>query len=265
MTNNEFTLMMFANEPPVITQAITAGIHNFMVDCEWRGKVERQIEADTDTSFVTLENVKDVVAIRDTIVSCRINAFGAWTDQEIEVAIESGASRIFLPMVRNMKEAEHFLQRINGRVRPAILVETDEAVCISSDLASLPFDSVYVGLNDLAISRGHKVIFESLLDGTVELLREAFQGVSFGFGGVTLLGCGNPIPVELLLAEMHRLKCNFSFLRRSYCRDMFGKDGLDEITKLQFFWRNLEKLDCASRNHQKQLLDSLISDLIIMA
>ena len=165
-----------------------------------------------------------------------------------------------------MQEAEHFLQRIDGRVRPAILVETDEAVRISSDLAGLSFDSVYVGLNDLAISRGRKVIFESLLDGTVESLREVFEAVpSFGFGGVTIVGCGVPVPSRLLVAEMHRLECNFSFLRRSYYRDIVGKDVAEELHRLHAFWSGLDSLAPASRAQQKQELDRLISKLMGVA
>lgn len=262
MKDETLHMMLFAHEPAVVLDGMAAGIRNFMVDCEWRGKVQRQRGADTDTSHASLERLAEAVAVPGSTVNCRINSYGAWTDGEIDAAVEHGAHRIFLPMIRHMREAERFLRRVDGRTLPAILIETDEAVRIATDLATLPFDAVYVGLNDLAISRGSQVIFEAVLDGTVEHVRSSFEHVSFGFGGVTLLGHGYPLPVELLLAEMHRLQCNFSFLRRSYFRDVTGRNAAKEIAELHDFWRELGTVDDVTRVRRKRELDGLIRQSI---
>lgn len=122
-------------------------------------------------------------------------------------------------MVRTTTEVERVLDWVAGRAGVGILVETCAAVAIAEQLARLPLSRVYVGLNDLAIDRGQKNIFAALADGTVEHLRKVFQ-VPFGFGGLTLPHRGYPVPCRLLIAEMARLGTNFSFLRRSFKRDV---------------------------------------------
>ena len=262
MKQKELTLTLFAHEPGILHEAMAAGIRDFIVDCEWRGKVERQTGADTDTSHVEVGSVAQAAAVPGGFVNCRINHLGPWSEQEIEAAIAGGAQQIFLPMLRTMSEAETFIRLIDGRTRPAILVETDEAVRIARDLATLPLTAVYVGLNDLAISRNQAIIFESLIDGTVEALRECFHNLAFGFGGVTILGCGHPVPGVLLLAEMSRLNCDFSFLRRSYKRDVTGKDAASEVGRLRSFWQRLGERDTRQKSDDWQLLDACIRGLL---
>jgi hypothetical protein len=62
-----------------------------------------------------------------------------------------------------------------------------------------------------------------VVDGTVDELRWHFD-VPFGFGGLTLPDRGYPVPCRLLMGEMARLECSFSFLRRSFRRDVRGLD-----------------------------------------
>jgi hypothetical protein len=88
-----------------------------------------------------------------------------------------------------------------------------------------------VGLNDLAIDRACPNIFQAVIDGTVENIRQAFT-VPFGFAGLTLPDRGFPIPCRLLIGEMARLKCQFSFLRRSFHRDIQGRDLVIEVPRL---------------------------------
>lgn len=256
------SLLLFARQKKTIQNAIDQGLVEFMVDCEWRGKVRRQKGADTDTSYVSFEQLYELTSIPKAKINCRINGFGPWTDEEIETAVEAGVNRLFLPMVRSVSEVEYFLEKVNNRVKPIILVETDEAVKIATDLAKLPLAGIYVGLNDLAISRGSKVIFEPLLDGTMEHLREVFDNIAFGFGGVTLLGHGHPCPVEFLLTEMHRLQCSFSFLRRSFYRDIKGTDVNNELQNIYNFWRYLDSFNQEAYTENKQLLDTRIQQLL---
>jgi len=102
---------------------------------------------------------------------------------------------------------------------------------------------VYVGLNDLAISRGTPCIFTALTDGTVERLREAFADTPFGFGGLTVVELGHPIPCLRLLEEMARLRSSFTFLRRSFRRDIVGRDAATVVAAIQATWRALLRRD----------------------
>ncbi len=122
-------------------------------------------------------------------------------------------------MVRSAAEVEQALEWVGGRCGLGILVETEDAVRGAAALGALPLSRVYVGLNDLMIDRGGSALFEPLVDGTVERVREHFR-VPFGVAGLTLPDLGDPVPCRLLMAEMARLRCDFSFLRRSFHRDV---------------------------------------------
>jgi hypothetical protein len=88
---------------------------------------------------------------------------------------------------------------------------------------------VYVGLNDLSIDRGLSNIFSSVADGTVETVRRACAR-PFGFAGLTHPDEGAPIPCRLLIHEMVRLQCAFSFLRRSFRRDA-QRHGVADVVR----------------------------------
>jgi hypothetical protein len=164
-------------------------------------------------------------------VICRINAFGPRTTQEVERAIGEGVDELLLPMVRRVDEVVSILELVGGRCGVGILVETVAACELAPQLGTLPLSRVYVGLNDLAIDRRSRTIFAPLVDGTMERLRPCFD-MPFGFGGLTLPERGDPIPCRLLIAEMARLRCQFSFLRRSFHRDIEGRDIHREVPAL---------------------------------
>lgn len=77
----------------------------------------------------------------------------------------------------------------------------------------------------MLIGEGERNIFRAVSDGTVERVQRHFS-IPFGFGGLTLPERGNPIPCRLLIGEMIRLSCNFSFLRRPFFRDTGGENLL---------------------------------------
>jgi len=234
-------LVFFEHRTAPIRHAIAAGLETFIVDWEWRGKNERQKTASTEIDPGDLDDLATAVAAAGPgRVHCRLNSLGEWTPREVDEAIAAGAGCLLLPMVRTPREAEAFLELVGGRSRAGILVETVAAVEAARELAELPLERIYVGLNDLAIERGIDNIFEAVADGTVERLREIFAGREFGFGGVTVVDRGEPIPARLLLAEMERLGTTFSFCRRSFKRDMAGRDMAAELEKIRVFWRRLE-------------------------
>ena len=234
-------LLLFAGDPLTDAQAVAAGFRRFVVDWEWRGKDQRQSGADTEINHHTPETLRRLRAVDTDERWCRLNRFGPWTPEEVETALEAGATHVLLPMVEHPREAERLVALVAGRVCPGILVETVAACAHARELAQVPLGAVYVGLNDLAISRGRRFIFDAVADGTVERLRDVFHPPRFGFGGMTVLDGGRPVPARLLLAEMARLHCSFTFLRRSFKRDIAARDWRAERALLAQEWRALHE------------------------
>jgi hypothetical protein len=212
-----FELLLFADSAPVAAAA--TDLDGLVVDWESRGKAQRQAGYDTQVNHHTLAHLRQVRAATSLPVTCRINSHGPHTLEEVEAALGEGANEILLPMVRQVDEVERTLQAVRGRAPLAILIETTDAVQRRAELGALPLSRIYVGLNDLAIDRGARNIFTAVVDGTVEDIRGHIR-VPFGFGGLTLPHLGHPVPCHLLIAEMARLRCSFSFLRRSFLRDV---------------------------------------------
>jgi len=227
----DFALFLFSTDVDLIRAAVEGGAAGAVVDWEYIGKAERQAGFDTQINHDTLEDLRRVRACTAARVLCRINAFGPWTQKEIEAAVQAGADEILLPMVCSMEEVERVLEWAKGRCGVGILIETQEAVAICERLAQLPLTRAYLGLHDLAIERRTPNPFRAIPDGIVERVRSAFP-IPFGFAGLTLPDRGFPIPCRLLIAEMARLGCSFSFLRRSFLRDIVGRDPQMEIPRI---------------------------------
>ena len=215
----KFEYFLFVNDTNYARQAIQAGMDTLLVDWEYMGKPCRQRGYDTEINLADSVDLREIASIPGASVWCRINQYGSHSHAEIEKAIEAGACGLLLPMVHSPQEVEAFLRRVDGRCETAILLETVDGYNAACDISKLPFGRVYFGLNDYAICRGNSSIFQALLDGDVERMRDVFADKLFGFGGVTKIGHGSPIPVTCLLQEMIRLNCDFSFMRRSFRRD----------------------------------------------
>lgn len=254
-------LFLFTVDPALASDAAAAGIDALVVDWEWRGKEERQRGADTEINRDTAQHLAALALFESLKRCCRINAFGKSTAGEVELAIDSAATDILLPMVRRPNEVEGFLRLVDGRARAGILVETVEAVERAEELARLPLDLVYVGLNDLAIERGHRDLFLPLIDGTLDRLRETLAEPAFGFGGLTVRDKGTPVPCRLLHAEMARLGCDFAFLRRSFKRDVSGFPLAREVTRLRADWGALARRSASETARDHQELRSFLGTL----
>jgi hypothetical protein len=228
MTSDRFDLFLFSTDPALIREAVAAGVDGIIVDWEERGKPERQASADTEINHDTPEDLRRVRQATSARVICRINGVCETTEDEIETAIGEGADEILLPMVRAAREVEAVLELVDDRCDVGILTETEAAVRRIESFAGLPLSRVYVGLNDLSIERGAANIFTAVADGTVARVRSRVT-VPFGFGGLTLPEGGRPIPCRLLMSEMTRLHCQFSFLRRSFRRDSRGRPLADVV------------------------------------
>ncbi len=225
-------LFLFTSDVGLATQAVAAGVDGIVIDWERSGKHARQRGADTEVNEDTVEDLRRLRASTDARILCRINPLGVETAGEIDAAVEAGAAEVLLPMVRSRHDVEQALELAAGRVELGILVETAEAVASAPELARLPLSRVFLGLNDLAIERRSASIFAALVDGTIDEVRTAFD-VPFGVAGLTVPEAGEPLPCRLLIGELARLRCEFTFLRRSFRRDIEGRSLDVEVPRIR--------------------------------
>jgi len=242
-----FELLLFATDAALVGEAAAAGIAGFVVDWERRGKEVRQAGFDTQIGVDDEEDLRRVRAHTRARVLCRVNGVHPGTGDEVEAAIAAGADELLLPMVRRPEPVESVLARVAGRAGVGILVETTDAFSHLEALSRLPLSRIYVGLNDLAIERGAANLFEAVIDGSVERVREAFRG-PFGFAGLTLPEAGRPVPCGLLIAEMARLGADFTMLRRSFLRDTRGLPLATHVPRI------LAALEDAGRRRPEQVV-----------
>lgn len=216
--NETFDLLVFHRELDASVAHLEAGAAGIIVDLENWGKRQRQAGYDTE---INAHGIHDLTALRgrtDGAILCRISQPDP-EDRELSTVIGEGANEIIVPMLANVGQAERILRRVDGACKVTLMVETCGAVADIQKIAALPADRIYVGLNDLHIDRGSPTIFEPLADGLLEELRNSCTDIAFGFGGLTLPGYGDPLPGRHLYAEMARLDCSSTFLRRSFYRD----------------------------------------------
>lgn len=235
----ELELILFATRREVVARALTAGLGSIIVDWEWRDEEQCQRGADTEVNRGTPEDLERLRELGVPRRFCRLNRFGPWTREEAATAEAAGATHLLLPMAERPGEVEALLSWAGSRCGVGILVETEGGLAAAPELARLPLDRVYVSLNDLATSRGSASLFDAVADGSLAVLRRTFAGHRFGFGGVTVVDGGHPLPCRLLLGEMARLECHFSFLRRSFKRDVAERDMRTEIRRIRELWREL--------------------------
>jgi hypothetical protein len=246
-------LMLFEHDAVRAREFVDAGLTLFLVDWAHLGKDARQQGFDTEIASRTVDELRSMCAIPGAIVWCRVNRFGRHTRSEIDAAVDAGAGGVFLPMVTGRSDVEGFLRTLDGRCDAGILVETTDALADVEELASFPLDRVYFGLNDFAISRGGGSIFRAVLDGSVERARAAFATTRFGFGGLTAVDAGYPVPCARLIEELARLRCEFTFLRRSFRRDLATRRLPDVLTGIRAAWHESvgRDPDLVTRDHRQ--------------
>jgi hypothetical protein len=242
-----FELVLFYSDETFTRLAVAAGVSTVIVDWESRGKETRQRSYDTQINLHTADDLRYARRCTSATLICRVNGYGPWTAGEIETAIDLGAEEILLPYIHTLGEVEQTLNRIRGRVGLGIMIETAAAVELAPKLNPYPLARIYVGLNDLMIDRQTRHLFVAVEDGTVERIRRAITAYPFGFAGLTLPDHGYPLPCHLLISEMARLDCHFSFLRRSFYRDIQGRDIAVEVPRI------LEAIDSARKRAPEQI------------
>lgn len=221
-----FDLLLFHREVDTSVACLKAGAAGVIVDLESGTKRQRQMGFDTEINDHSIADLKALRRRTDGALLCRLSRPDP-DDQELSSVVGEGADEVIVPMLSNVAQAERLMRRVDGACKVTLMIETCGAVADSAKIAALPANRIYVGLNDLRIERGTRSIFAPLGDGLLEKLRANCDGVAFGFGGLTLPGKGAPLHVGHLYAEMARLGCGFTFLRRSFYRDI-GNLSLDQ-------------------------------------
>ena len=220
------TLMYITNNPVVAQIAQKSGVDRIWLDMEYIGKEQRQPCMDTVKNHHTIEDIQNIRPIITTSqVMVRVNPLHQATKdycsskEEIDNAIKSGADVVMLPMFRTRKDAEQFIEYVDGRATVQLLVETKEAnENIDDILKAEGIDEIHIGLNDLHLAYKMKFMFELLCDGTVSRLCKKFKdkGLKYGFGGIARVGYGM-LPAEYVIAEHYALGSTRAILSRGFC------------------------------------------------
>ena len=209
----------FYATPDLTEQVVEAQVDGLVVDWEYGDKERRQGLYNTQINRHGSAELAQARSMFSGTILCRINGGNELSLDEAARAIDLGASEIIVPMITHEAQVERLLQAVNGQVGVGLMIETEEALTRAKQLGQLPLSRVYVGLNDLAIARGSRNLFLPMVDGTLEAIRPHFA-MPFGVAGLTHPALGQPIPSQLLLHELIRMQCHFTFLRRSFYRDL---------------------------------------------
>jgi 2-keto-3-deoxy-L-rhamnonate aldolase RhmA len=235
-TDDRLELFLFTTDLTCALQAQEAGIDSVIVDWEWRGKQHRQAGYSTEINADTPEDVAALAARLRIPVTVRVDRLQENTASDVEIALDHGAGAIMLPMAEQASDVKRFARLVRGRARTIIQIETESLVRQCDALRSVDWDCAYIGLNDLMVSRGTRWIWEPLADGTVERIFDILGDRALGFGGVTVVGGGRPLPFVELLREMARLGCRLSFLRRTFKAEILDRDISAEVAAVRATW-----------------------------
>lgn len=252
-------LMYITNNPQVALIAEKYGVDRVWIDLETVGKEERQKNVDGVKSHHTIEDVKVMSkALQKADLMVRVNPWGEYSKEEIEKVIEAGAKIVMLPMWKTLKEAQSFINAVNGRCKTVLLLETKEGAEILDEVLenALP-DEIHIGLNDLHLSYGLNFMFELLANGMVESLCNKIKSknIPYGFGGIARLGAGE-LKAEMVIKEHYRLGSTRAILSRSFC-DVEKANGLEEIE--QTFSKGLKEL----KDFENQLKEYKEEDFLL--
>jgi hypothetical protein len=228
-------LIQITNDPAFARRCDALGGFRLFVDLERLGKAERQAGRNT---FISEHTIGDVGRIKRVLkqsrVMVRVNPLHEGTRAEVDAAIGEGADMVMLPMFFEARQVRDFLGIVAGRVPAVTLLETGAALdCIRDWIGLAGLGEVYVGLNDLHLSLGHRFMFEPLALGFVDHVAAAAkqQGVRFGFGGIARIDEGQ-LPGRDVLAEHLRLGSQSVILSRTFHRAGEG-DFEAEVAKLR--------------------------------
>jgi hypothetical protein len=214
-------LIQITNDPAFARRCDALDGFRLFVDLERLGKAERQAGRNT---FISAHRVEDVGRIKHVLrrsrLMVRVNPLNASSAAEVDAVLAQGADLLMLPMFSRPEELREFARLVDGRVPIVPLLETRAALASLDEWIGTPgLGEVYVGLNDLHLSLGHRFMFEPLALGLVDRVAAAArrQGLRFGFGGIARANEGQ-LPGRDVLAEHLRLGSGSVILSRTFHR-----------------------------------------------
>ena len=225
-------ILLFSHDTLYATAALEGGVRMIVVDWEAGRKAERQLGRDTEINHGTVADLVAMAAVANQRLICRINNSDRGRAAECRLAVEHGATEVWLPMLRRLDEIDECLRAIDGRATLGVQVETREAMLLAGELDRFPLARVFIGLHDYRIDYGHPGLFDPIVDGTIDRFRDQYSG-AFGFAGVTDPARGSPIRQRLLLAAMVRMRCSFGIARRSFRADVPATRIADTLRRIE--------------------------------
>lgn len=256
-------LMYITNQSACAEAAIRAGVDRIFVDLEYIGKEQRQGGMDTVKSHHTVQDVRNVrkavKAPAELLV--RVNPLYAGSAAEIDAVIKAGADIVMLPMWTSAAQVREFVALVGGRARAVPLLETAQAADALDEVLGIEgVDEIYIGLNDLHLSKKQPFIFCPLADGTVSGLADKLRlaQMPFGFGGIAAMD-GGLLPGAYVLGEHVALGSGAVILSRSFCRNDLPPHEFSRIMQAQIaalreretVLRNGMTAELAADNHHR--------------
>ena len=254
-------LIQITNDPAFARRCDALDGMRIFVDLERLGKAERQAGRDT---FISAHHPDDVTrvrrAVRHSSLMVRVNPLNEGTSDEVDAVLAQGADLVMLPMFTRAAELREFAAIVAGRAPIVPLLETGAALeCLDDWIATPGLQEVYIGLNDLHLSLGHRFMFEPLARGLIDLVAAAArrQGLRFGFGGIARIDEGL-LPGHDVLAEHLRLGSGSVILSRTFHRrgDEAGFEA--EVAKLRRTEAELALRSTAQIEQDRQRIAQLI-------
>lgn len=263
---------MIVEDPAIAAFVADHGVDRLFVDLEVMGKAERQGHLDTVQS---VQGPQTVTRIREAAPNAhllvRINPLHDASRHEIDDVIARGADSVMLPMFHDAQTLARFLDLLDGRAEALPLVETVGALKALPEMAAtLPLTEVHIGLNDLHLERGDRMMFMPLADGSLDAACAALraQNIHFGIGGVARASEGH-VPPELLLGEHVRLGSSAAILSRSFHRRAASLKALQadmdfasEVARLQDIYADFQTRDGASLEANRAKFAAIVRDLV---
>lgn len=212
-------LLQLTNDPVFARRCDELDGMRLFVDLERLGKAERQAGMNT---FISTHQMDDVGIIKAVLkrsrLMVRVNPLNPASAAEVTEVLAQGADMVMLPMFGSAEQLQGFSEIVAGRAPIVALLETADALDTLEEWIATPgLAEVFVGLNDLHLSLGHRFMFEPLTRGHVERVARtvARQGLRFGFGGIARLNEGM-VPGRSVLAEHVRLGSRAVILSRTF-------------------------------------------------
>lgn len=259
--------MIIENDLDLIRSYDELGIDRIFLDLELIGKKARQGHLNTVIS--AHHRIEDIKTIKPVLqrskLLVRINPVYNQTEAEIENCINYGADILMLPMFKTVDEVKFFTQKVRGRAKTCLLLETAEAMCRIDDILSIKgVDEIHIGLNDLHLALGLDFMFELLTGGVIEYLADKINsaGIPFGFGGVATCQ-GGLVRGELVLSEHVRLDSSMVILSRSFKAMATEniKTFREEFDALRMSYANLANANKTLLQHNQKTLKQCVDQL----